>query len=70
MKTLKWLTIILGEQAIRLQATKMVGDQQVPTLIEYDPKTERVIQHVSDTEKTVVHLDKVLMYKYEEEKIQ
>ncbi len=68
MKKLKWLQIILGEQVIRMTATKMVGENLVPTPIEYDPETKIAIQHVSDTEKTVVQLDKVLIYKYEEVK--
>jgi hypothetical protein len=65
---LKSLSIILGEQMIRLNNTKQDEDKIIPQPIDYDPVTERCIQRLPDGKVQVLKLDKVLFYQYEEEK--
>lgn len=62
---LKRLTAFVGEQAVGFNNWN--AKTETPTPIDFDPETERVIHHKSAREKTVIHLDKVLMYTYEED---
>lgn len=68
MKKLKRLNIILGERAISFTGSKLEGEKQVITPLEFDPVKEIAYHHTSDTKTTVIHLQGLLMYEYEEEK--
>lgn len=65
---LKTLTLMLGETQLILRNTKMEGDKQIDTPIDFDPIAKLATVHLPQNEKMIVDVSKLIMYRYIEDK--
>jgi hypothetical protein len=65
---LKNFSVILGDQKMRINNTRMEGETKIEQPIEYDPVTKIVVQHKSDTVKMVIDASRYPMIEYEIDK--